>query len=85
MEETIARTDNRPQWHDLGMTDLLAVTNTSTLTPPPTENVGHDSPTGTASAAQSAQARHYSVARLLTRTPSRSVSGYIYLIRCLRL
>lgn len=78
-------TDDRPQWQDLGMCDVLAVTGGSTLTPPSTVRVVHDSPAGTIPTAQAAQARQYNVQRLLAYSHRRIVSGYIYKIRCLRL
>lgn len=82
---TIDRTDDRPQWQDVGMCDVLAITGGSTLTPPSTVRVVHDSPAGIIPTAQAAQARQYNVQRLLTYSHRRIVSGYIYKIRCLRL
>ena len=67
------------------MCDILAVTGGSTLTPPTTVRVVHDSPSGITPASQAAAARHYSVRSLSTYSYRRTVSGYIYLIRCLRL
>ena len=84
-EAGIDRTDNRPQWQDVGMCDVLAITGGSTLTPPTSVRVLHDSPTGTVSTAQAAGARYYSVQRASACSHRRTVSGYIYLIRCLRL
>lgn len=77
--------DNTPQWQDIGMCDVLAITGGSTLTPPTTVRVVHDSPAGTVPTAQAAQSRHCSIQRLLSCSRRRTVSGYIYLIRCLRL
>ena len=76
---------NVPQWQDIGMCDVLAVTGGSTLTPPTTVRVVHDSPSGIAPASHAAAARHYSVQRPSAYSHRRTVSGYIYLIRCLRL
>lgn len=84
-EASINRTDDRPQWQDVKMRDVLAVTSSSTLTPPTTVRVVHDSPAGTAPATQAANTRHYSIQRLSAYKHCRTVSGYIYLIRCLRL
>lgn len=67
------------------MCDILAVTGGSTLTPPTTVRVVHDGPTGIAPTSQAAAARHYSVRSLLAYSHHRTVNGYIYLIRCLRL
>ena len=78
-------TDDRPQWQDVKMCDVLAVTGGSTLTPPTTVRVVHDSPSGIAPASHAAAARHYSVQRPSAYSHRRTVSGYIYLIRCLRL
>ena len=77
--------DNTPQWQDLGMCDILAVTGGSTLTPPSTVRVIHDNPAGTTPVVQAAASRHYCVKRLLTRSHHHIAGGYIYLIRCLRL
>lgn len=82
---TIDRTDGRPQWQDVKMCDVLAVTGGSTLTPPTTVRVVHDSPSGIAPASHASAARHYSIQRLSAYCHRRTVSGYIYLIRCLRL
>lgn len=82
---SIDRTDNRPQWQDVGMCDVLAITGGSTLTPPSTVRVVHDGPAGTTPTAQAAQALQYNVQRLLAYSHRRIVSGYIYMIRCLRL
>lgn len=81
----INHTNDRPQWKDVGMCDLLAVTGSSTLTPPTTVRVVHDSPSGTVTSAQAVGTRHYSVRRMSAYSHSRTVCGYIYLIRCLRL
>ena len=78
-------TDDCPQWQDVKMCDVLAVTGGSTLTPPTTVRVVHDSPSGIALASHAAAARHYSVQRPSAYSHRRTVSGYIYLIRCLRL
>ena len=77
--------DNAPQWQDIGMCDVLAITGGSTLTPPTTVRVVHDSPSGIASASHAAAARHYNIQRLSAYSHRRTVSGYIYKIRCLRL
>ena len=83
--ESIDRTNNRPQWQDIGMCDVLAVTGGSTVTPPTTVRVIHDSPTGTTASSQTAQAWHYSPMRLAAHSCRPVVGSYIYLIRCLRL
>lgn len=82
---SIGRTDNRPQWQDVKMCDVLAIAGGSSLTPPTTVRVVHDSPAGIAPASHAAAARHYNIQRLLAYSHRRVVSGYIYKIRCLRL
>ena len=82
---SIDQTDDRPQWKDIGMCDVLAVTGGSTVAPPTTVRVVHDSPSGTSVTSHTAQTRHYSALRLAAYSHCRTVSGYIYLIRCLRL
>ena len=82
---TIGCTDDRPQWQDVKMCDVLAVTGGCSLTPPTTVRVVHDSPAGIAPASHAAAARHYNVQRLSAYSHRRIVSGYIYKIRCLRL
>lgn len=82
---TIERTDDWPQWQDVGMCDVLAVTGGSTLTPPTSVRVVQDSPAGTVTTAQAAQSRCYSVKRLSAYCHHHLVDGYIYLIHCLRL
>ena len=81
----IDHTDDSPQWEDVGMCDILAITGGSTLIPPSTVRVVHDSPSGIAPTIQSVGARHYIIQRLSAYSHCRMVSGYIYLIRCLRL
>ncbi|MBQ6046080.1 MAG: hypothetical protein IJL38_00460 [Bacteroidales bacterium] len=83
--ESIGRTDNAPQWQDIGMNDVLAVTGSTSIVPPTTVRVVHDSQASTAPTAQMAQARHYKPLRLTTHSSRPMKGGYIYLIRCLRL
>ena len=82
---SVGRTDDLPKWQDVKMCDVLAVTGGSTLTPPTTVRVVHDSPAGIAPAAHATAARHYCNQRLSAYSHPRTVIGYIYLIRCLRL
>ncbi len=84
-KETVNRTDNRPQLKDIGMHDVLAVTNGSTVAPPTTVRVIHDSPTGMGATTQSAAVRSHGILRQPRRNLTWSVIGYIYMIRCLRL
>ena len=83
--ESIDRTNNRPQWQDIGMCDVLAVTGGSTLTPPTTVRVVHDGPTSIAPTSQASTARRYRLLRQSAYSQRRTVNGYIYKIRCLRL
>lgn len=85
MLESVNPYCNRPQWQDIGMYDILAVSGGSSVAPPTTVRVVNDSPSGATASTQTAQARHYSIMRLATHGYHRTVSGYIYLIRCLRL
>ena len=83
--ESVGNDVERPQWRDIGMCDVLAVTGSSTLAPSPTVRVVHDSPSGTNVTAQTVSVRHNSPLRHFAREHRRNVIGYIYLIRCLRL
>lgn len=78
-------TDDRPQWQDVGMCDLLAIGGNSTLTSPTTVRVVQNSASSGTATAHAVVARHYRVNRLLVHCHRHTVSGYIYLIRCLRL
>lgn len=76
---------HRPEWVDMGMCDVLAVTSGSTLTPPTTVRLVHDTPTGFA---PSVALRHMPiVSRLLQRADMHPYvhRSRIYLLRCLRL
>lgn len=83
--ESVDQNSNRPQWRDVGMCDVLAVVGGSSVAPPSTVRVVHDSPSGTSVTMQTAQLRHYHSLRPVTYSCCRTISGYIYLIRCLRL
>lgn len=83
--EMSTQSGERPQWRDVGMCDVLAVTGASTVAAPTTVRVVHDNPTGTATAMGAAQVRHYKALQVAACSQRRPVSGYIYLIRCLRL
>ncbi len=82
---SVDRPADRPQWQDIGMRDVLAITGGSSLTPPTTVRVVHESPVGFAPSLQSAVTRHYGFQSLSAYSHCRAVRGYIYLIRCLRL
>lgn len=83
--ESINQTDHRPQWQDVGLCDILAVTGGSTVTPPSTVRQVHDSPSTATVTTQAAQVRHCSSLRLASLGHSYTVRGYLYLVRCLRL
>lgn len=74
-----------PQWSDVGLCDILAVTGGSTLAPPTPVRVLQDTPSGTAAVIGLAAVRRFGMARVATHSRLHAVSGYIYLIRCLRL
>ena len=83
--ESINPFNNRPQWQDIGLYDVLAFTGNSTVTVPTTVRVAHDSPTGTTTGATETLGRHYKTLRAATHRSRHTVRGYIYLICCLRL
>ena len=75
----------RPQWSDIGMHDVLAVTSSASLTPPNTIRLLHE----TASGAFPVPVPRRMLSGFSIPLPQSSCfrfrSGYIYLIRCLRL
>ena len=76
---------HRPEWVELGMCDVLAVTSSTTLTPPTTVRLIQDSPSGFAS---SVAVRHMSTgSRWLLRGDKQPYVHRvcIYLLRSLRL
>lgn len=76
---------HRPEWADMGMCDVLAVTSCSTLTPPTTVRLVHNTPTGFAS---SVAVRHMPVGGRLPQRTDRHPYVHrscIYLLHCLRL
>lgn len=76
---------HRPEWVDMGMCDVLAVTSGSTLTPPTTVRLVHDTPTGFAT---SVAVRQMPIgSRLILRADTHPYvhRSCIYLLRCLRL
>lgn len=83
--ESIDQTTDRLQWQDVAMCDMLVVTGGSSVAPPTTVRVVHDSPSGTTTSTTSAQLRRYRSLRLAACGHRPIVSGYIYLIRSLRL
>ncbi|MBP5535509.1 MAG: hypothetical protein J6X62_01815 [Bacteroidales bacterium] len=83
--ESVDPIGNRPQWRDIGMCDVLAVTGGGAVAPPTAARPMHDSPTGFGVTAHTAHTRHYGVWHRVAGGRRCIVSGYIYLIRCLRL
>lgn len=83
-ETTLGATrDDRPQWGDLGMENVLAVSQ-PTVEAPTSFRVAHDSgsPIGRHVAAGNHLFRSPAVA---AATPHRPQPGYLYLLLCLRL
>lgn len=83
--ESINPFNNRPQWQDIGLYDVLAFIGNSTVTAPTTVREVHESPAGTTSGAIATLERHYKTLQTDTYGGYHTVSGYIYLICCLRL
>lgn len=81
----VERTVERPQWQDIGMCDVLAVSATTALAPPTTARQLTDS----ASAAATASGMHHATwgrrPCLSKPASSHTHGGYIYMLRCLRL
>lgn len=84
-QEGINPFDDRPQWQEIGLYDVLVFTGSSTLTAPTTVRVVHDNPSVTTAGAMEILGRHYKTLRTATHGSRRTVGGYIYLICCLRL
>lgn len=76
---------HRPEWVEMGMCDVLAVTSNTTITPPTTVRLVHDTPTASN---PSMAVRHMPIgSRLLLRAYMRPYvhRSCIYLLRSLRL
>ena len=75
----------RPQWTDMGMHDLLAAPGASSLTPPNTVRIVSNGSSATV-AVGGVHQRLYGLATVRPLAhPTRTLRGYIYLLRCLRL
>ena len=75
----------RPQWSEMGMCDLLAAPGAASLTPPSTVRIVSHSPSAAAPFGGIHQRIYATAAVLLLPRPNRTLRGYIYLLRCLRL
>ncbi|MBR1549558.1 MAG: hypothetical protein IJ634_02865 [Bacteroidales bacterium] len=76
---------HRPQWKDIGMHDVLAGTGVSSLTPPNTSRLVHDTPTGYASSTTLRHAVYAAAPEVRAIVRPYVHRGYIYLLQCLRL
>ena len=86
-EPNMSQTCHRPQWEDVGLHDVLAVSAQSTIVPPTVVRLVHyESTTGIAqSGTQSRISRHWD-STLCTRAMNHdSVRGYLCLLCSLRL
>ena len=75
----------RPEWVDLGMCDVLIIANSSTLTPPTTVRLVHNTPTGYAPSGSIRHGVYSSALHLKTDAHPYVHKGYLYLLQCLRL
>ena len=92
--QSIDQNENRPQWSDLGMDNLLAASGQSTVAPPSPVRLassgrrlqgGNSHSSGVSPTVSVRVACNY---RFVQRTPrfrSAWSRGYLYIIRCLRL
>ena len=95
--ESIGRTNDRPQWDDLGMKNIMAVNGQSNITPPSPVRLacqgrrsagGNSHSTGIESALAMRMVRHCCYERDVCGISCIAGAGtreYLYLIRCLRL
>ena len=84
-EEYISRTDDRPNWDDLGMDRILAVSGSTVVAPPTVVRLPYNNPAGVLrgyAACRFVQSLHIGS---LSLPSNRCPSGYIYMIQCLRL
>ena len=82
---SVADEPSAPQWTDIGMHDVLAAGSTTTLTPPTTVRLVHDTPSTAAPHPADRQAAFAATRTAVTSAHLFARKGYIYLLRCLRL
>ena len=78
-----ATRDDRPQWQDLGMENVLVVSQ-PTVEAPSTLRIATDGATPMVRRADSVQ-RYFRMMVLAAASPHRAMSGYLYFLLCLRL
>lgn len=76
---------HRPQWKDIGMHDVLAVTGVTSLAPPNASRLVHDTPSANAATATLRHAVYNSTTARPSTIHPYVHRGYIYLLQCLRL
>jgi len=76
---------HRPQWKDIGMHDVLAVTSVTSVAPPNASRLVHDTPSANAATATPRHAVYRCVAERPSDIHPYVHRGYIYLLQCLRL
>lgn len=76
---------HRPQWKDIGMHDVLAVTGVTSLAPPNALRLVHDTPSANAPTATPRHAVYNSTTARPSALRPYVHRGYIYLLQCLRL
>lgn len=76
---------HRPQWKDIGMHDVLAVTGVTSLAPPNASRLVHDTPSANAAMATPRHAVYKCEAERPSAIHPYVHRGYIYLLQCLRL
>lgn len=92
--QSIDRNSDRPQWSDLGMENILAVSGQSTVAPPSPVRLasngrrvqgGNSHLSGVSPTVSERAACNYSIVQRTPRFRTAWTRGYLYIIRCLRL
>lgn len=92
--QSIDRNSDRPQWSDLGMEHILAVSGQSTVAPPSPVRLasngrrvqgGTSHSSGVSPTVSERAACNYSIVQRTPRFRTAWTRGYLYIIRCLRL
>lgn len=92
--QSIDQNDDRPQWSDLGMEHILAVSGQSTVAPPSPVRLasngrrvqgGNSHSLGVSPTVSERAACNYSFVQRTPRFRTAWTRGYLYIIRCLRL
>ena len=92
--QSIDQNSNRPQWSDIGMEDILAVSGQSTVAPPSPVRLasngrrlqgGHSHSSAVSPTVSEREAYGYGSVQHSPRFRTVWTRGYLYIIRCLRL